>query len=105
MKNNYKLYLYIIILLSFYSCSVNKFIPKNDYLLDEVSIISDTKDVHPSLFTSYIRQNPNAKWFNLVKVPMRIYCLSGKDRDSGKSENGFRSGIFGGNSGSIPAWQ
>ena len=79
MKNNYKLYLYIIILLSFYSCSVNKFIPKNDYLLDEVSIISDTKDVHPSLFTSYIRQNPNAKWFNLVKVPMRIYCLSGKD--------------------------
>ena len=79
MKNNYKLYLYIIILLSFYSCSVNKFIPKNDYLLDEVSIISDTKDIHPSLFTSYIRQNPNAKWFNLVKVPMRIYCLSGKD--------------------------
>ena len=33
----------------------------------------------PSLFNSYIRQNPNAKWFNLVKIPMRTYCVSGVD--------------------------
>ena len=59
------------------SCSVNKFIPEEHYLLDEVSIVSDTKEVQPSLFTSYIRQNPNSKWFNLVKVPMHIYCLTG----------------------------
>ena len=61
------------------SCSVNKFIPEEHYLLDEVSIVSDTKEVQPSLFTSYIRQNPNSKWFNLVKVPMHIYCLTGTD--------------------------
>jgi len=61
------------------SCSVNKFIPDKQYLLDEVDVVSDSKEVKPSLFTSYIRQNPNAKWFNLVKIPMRIYCISGKD--------------------------
>ena len=63
------------------SCSTSKFIPEEHYLLDEVSIVSDTEEVDPSLFTSYIRQNPNAKWFNLVKVPMHIYCLAGKDSE------------------------
>lgn len=61
------------------SCSVNKFIPEGSYLLDEVDVVSDSKEVKPSQFSSYIRQNPNAKWFNWVKVPMRIYCISGKD--------------------------
>ena len=62
-----------------YSCSSQKFIQENQYLLDEVNITSDSKDVKPSQFTSYIRQNPNAKWFNLIKVPLHIYCTSGKD--------------------------
>ena len=61
------------------SCSVSKFIPEDKYLLDEVRIVSETKEVKPSLFNSYIRQNPNAKWFNLVKIPMRTYCVSGVD--------------------------
>ena len=26
-----------------------------------------------------LRWNPNAKWFNLVKIPMRTYCVSGVD--------------------------
>lgn len=69
------------------SCSVGKFIPEDKYLLDEVKIESDTKGVDPSQFYTYIRQNPNAKWFNFVKVPMRIYCISG--RDSSKRINRF----------------
>lgn len=79
MKRKLRIYLSITMVALLTSCSVNKFIPEEHYLLDEVNIQSDTKEVQPSLFTSYIRQNPNAKWFNLVKVPMRIYCLSGKD--------------------------
>ena len=73
------LYIYTFWLTLLCSCSVNKFIPEGAYLLDEVNIVSDSKEVKPSQFSSYIRQNPNAKWFNCVKVPMRIYCLSGKD--------------------------
>ena len=79
MKRKVQLYLYITLVALLTSCSVNKFIPEEHYLLDEVHIISDTEEVQPSMFTSYLRQNPNAKWFNLVKVPMHIYCLSGKD--------------------------
>ena len=81
----FKLQSYICLTLAglFASCSVNKFIPEDQYLLDKVHIVSDTKEVQPSSFNSYIRQNPNAKWFSLVKVPMHIYCLSGKDSTSG----------------------
>ena len=81
----FKIQSYICLTLAglFASCSVNKFIPEDQYLLDKVHIVSDTKEVQPSSFNSYIRQNPNAKWFSLVKVPMHIYCLSGKDSTSG----------------------
>jgi outer membrane protein assembly factor BamA len=66
---------------------VHRFIPENEYLLDEVSIVSDTKDVKPSAYQIYLRQHPNAKWFSLTKVPMHLYCLSG--RDSSKWMNRF----------------
>ncbi|WP_455672830.1 translocation and assembly module lipoprotein TamL [Phocaeicola sp.] len=79
MKKSAHLYIYTLIIALCTSCSVSKFIPEDKYLLDEVKITSDTKEVKPSLFNSYVRQNPNAKWFNMVKVPMRIYCISGKD--------------------------
>ena len=79
MKKRINLSIYFLIIALLYSCSSQKFIPANQYLLDEVDITSDTKDVKTSQFISYIRQNPNAKWFNLIKVPMHIYCTSGKD--------------------------
>lgn len=87
MKKNIQLYIYLLLITALSACSPQKFIPKGEYLLDEVNIVSDTKEVSPSLFYTYIRQNPNAKWFNLVKVPMNIYCLSG--RDSSKAFNRF----------------
>ncbi len=79
MMKSLRLYIYSLLIALMCSCSVNKFIPEGKYLLDEVNIVSDTKEVVPSQFNSYIRQNPNAKWFNLVKVPMHVYCMSGKD--------------------------
>ena len=82
MKRILRLYIYLTLVVLISSCSANRFIPENQYLLDEVNILSDTKEVNPSLFNSYVRQNPNAKWFNLVKVPMHIYCLSGQDSTS-----------------------
>lgn len=60
-------------------CSVSKFIPEGHYLLDDVEIRSDNKEVKPSQMNAYIRQTPNAKWFSLVKLPMYIYSASGKD--------------------------
>ena len=87
MMKSLRVYICFLLLTLLCSCSVSKFIPEGKYLLDEVEIVSDTKQVRPSSFTSYIRQNPNAKWFNLVKVPMHIYCISGVD--STKAINRF----------------
>ena len=48
-------------------------------MLNKVEIISYNKENKAAEARSYVRQNPNSKWFSLAKVPMRIYCLSGKD--------------------------
>lgn len=61
------------------SCSVSKFIPEGQYLLDDVKIETDNKEIKSSQLSSYVRQTPNAKWFSLVKLPMYIYCASGTD--------------------------
>lgn len=58
MMKSLPLYIYILCVSLLCSCSVNKFIPDGSYLLDEVNIESDTKEVNPSQFSSYIRQNP-----------------------------------------------
>lgn len=68
-----------ILLLSLASCSATKFVPDGSYLLDDVKIHTDDKNVRPSSLKMYIRQNPNAKWFSLIKTQLYIYNLSGSD--------------------------
>lgn len=62
-----------------FSCSVKKFIPEGEYLLNDVDIVSNTNGDNASKAQKYIRQKPNAKWFSLLKVPMYTYALSGLD--------------------------
>ncbi|MGL5273232.1 MAG: POTRA domain-containing protein, partial [Phocaeicola sp.] len=83
MKKCFHLCLISFSILLCTSCSVSKFIPDNGYLLDQVLIESDLKSIKTSDLENYIRQNPNSKWFNLVKVPMGIYILSGSDDPKG----------------------
>ena len=73
------LLLVFTVLLSLASCSATKFVPEGSYLLDEVKIRTDNKDVRPSSLRPYLRQNPNSKWFSLVKTQLYIYNLSGRD--------------------------
>ena len=53
--------------------------PDGSYLLDEVKVITDNKEVKPSNLRMYVRQNPNAKWFSLIKTQLYVYDLSGRD--------------------------
>ena len=46
-----------------------------------------TKNIRPSSLRMYVRQNPNAKWFSLIKTQLYVYNLSG--RDSTKWGNKF----------------
>ena len=71
--------LYILMCILLASCSVSKFIPEGERMLNDVDIISYNKDNWALQARSYIRQNPNSKWFGIAKVPLHIYSLSGRD--------------------------
>ncbi|MFK2198118.1 BamA/TamA family outer membrane protein [Bacteroides fragilis] len=82
--------LYTILLylaLSLASCSATKFVPDGSYLLDEVKIHTDNKEIKPSDMRLYVRQNPNSKWFSTIKTQLYVYNWSG--RDSAKWFNRF----------------
>lgn len=79
MKKSFQISIIILYLALLASCSATKYVPDGSYLLDEVRVISDNKDVKASNLSMYIRQNPNSKWFSLVKTQLYIYNLSGRD--------------------------
>lgn len=62
-----------------YSCSSTKYVPDNEYLLADASVKVDAKDVSFFDLEPYIKQKPNYKTFELFKLPLFIYNLSGKD--------------------------
>jgi len=73
------------------ACSATKFVDDDSLLLTKVSVTSDSKEVDASQLQSYVRQKPNSKWFSLVKVPMAVYSLSG--RDTSRWVNRFLQGM------------
>ena len=76
-SKHYILIIVVLVLLS--ACSTTKYVPDGSYLLDEVEIITDNKELKPSELSLYLRQKPNNKWFNLFKTQLHIYSLSGRD--------------------------
>ena len=68
-----------VLVLSLASCSATKHVPDGSYLLDEVRIHTDNREVSPASLRPYVRQAPNAKWFSLIKTPLYVYNLSGRD--------------------------
>ena len=52
---------------------------ENQELLAKVEISSADGSINTSKYRAYVRQEPNARWFNVLKVPMGLYCVSGKD--------------------------
>ena len=67
------------IILFLTGCSATKFVPEGKYLLSKTSIVSDVEDFNAANLQPYIRQNPNSKWFSLVKIPLGVYAMSGMD--------------------------
>ena len=63
----------------FWSCSTTKKIPDDKYLLNDVSIKSSTKNIDPTYFEDYLRQEPNSTFPGLGKVRLGIYNSAGSD--------------------------
>lgn len=70
---------YFAIFILITSCSSTRFVPQNEYLLEDVQIKSDQKGFDAASLEPYIRQKANSKWFSLFKIPMGTYALSGRD--------------------------
>lgn len=79
MKRGLFYTLFSVTIISLVSCTATKFVPEGSYLLDEVKIHTDNKEIKPSNLRSYVRQNPNPKWFSLIKTQLYLYNLSGRD--------------------------
>ncbi|MBR1733490.1 MAG: hypothetical protein IJ729_07135, partial [Alloprevotella sp.] len=76
------IFIYIIGLLALAllsACQPTRFISEPDTLLRSVRLESASKQVNPSDFRPYVRQEPNARWFSIAKVPLSLYCLSPAD--------------------------
>ena len=60
-------------------CSVTKFIPENEYLLNKVKLESADNTIDLSAYQPYIRQKGNTKWFSSFRLPLAVYSFAGKD--------------------------
>lgn len=69
----------LLVYLSLTGCSVSRFIPEGEHMLNHVSIKSDKSELKTAPLAGYVSQHPNNEWFSLVKVPLHIYTLSGRD--------------------------
>ena len=69
----------LLIALQLAACSASRFVPEDSYILDKVSLQSDDPRLKTEPLQGYVRQHPNSKWFSLLKVPLGIYALSGRD--------------------------
>ncbi|MDR1653922.1 MAG: outer membrane protein assembly factor [Prevotellaceae bacterium] len=68
-----------VLILALTGCQSTKFVPDNEYLLDKVSLKTDTKEVSREELSGYLRQTPNASTFGLFRINLGIYNLSGRD--------------------------
>jgi outer membrane protein assembly factor BamA len=64
------------------SCSSRKYLSEGEYLLDKISITSDTTRLNTTSLQGYVRQQPNSRWVSLVKFPLGIYLLSSPGSNS-----------------------
>jgi outer membrane translocation and assembly module TamA len=64
------------------SCSSKKYLAEGDFLLDKVSITTDTVKVNTSMLSGYVRQQPNSRWVSFVKLPLGIYLMSSPESNS-----------------------
>lgn len=81
-RNGKNLLFSMLVLLCGYllsACSATRFLPREQSLLSTVRLHSDQAEVKAADFRSYVRQEPNSRWLSTLKVPLGIYCLSGKN--------------------------
>jgi len=78
-KRSISILIFTLAALFLSSCSLTKFVPEGEYLLNKVEIKSDEKSQSEKELAQFLRQEPNFKVFGLHRLYLSIYNLSGKD--------------------------
>ncbi|MFV0467669.1 MAG: BamA/TamA family outer membrane protein [Dysgonomonas sp.] len=82
-KSKYRIYIhrYIITVCIIFitSCSTTKYVPEGEYLLSSVSIKTDNNKISTLDLEPYIKQKANFKTFEIFRLPLYVYNLSGRD--------------------------
>ncbi len=66
-------------------CSSERFLHEGEERLSGVSLTTPARGISASSYRVNVRQEPNSRWFSIVKVPLGIYCMQGRDTTSGYS--------------------
>ena len=76
-----RIFIFLLLIALLASCTVTKFVPDGEYLLDKVEVKSDTNalGVNPSEMRQLVRRRGNSRWFSAAKLPLATYSLSGRD--------------------------
>jgi len=69
----------LLMVLFLWACSSTKFVKDGEYLLDDVRIKSDLKDVESSELKEYLRQTPNPTVLGLFRMQLGIYNWAPRD--------------------------
>ncbi|MCQ2218781.1 MAG: BamA/TamA family outer membrane protein [Paludibacteraceae bacterium] len=69
----------ITFLSAMFSCSLTKYVPEDEYLLNKVAVKKDNKRVDVAELEELVQQQPNKSWTFLGRVSLRFYSLSGRD--------------------------
>lgn len=70
----------VVVLLVMTGCNTLKFVPEDQYLLDNTKIeVTDTKDVKPTELKPYLRQTQNSKILGFWKLQLHIYNTAPTD--------------------------
>lgn len=73
------LFTVLVMTIGMAGCSSARFMDEGEEMLSSVSLKSESRSVSPGTYRINVRQEANSRWFNLVKVPLGVYCLQSRD--------------------------
>ncbi|HPR60461.1 MAG TPA: POTRA domain-containing protein, partial [Prolixibacteraceae bacterium] len=66
-----------------FGCNTTKYVPDDRYLLNDIDISTDNRNINKEELSSYVRQKENLKILQLFKFHLWVYNLSRKDKEKG----------------------
>lgn len=80
LKRNFRFTILILLVAFIQACSSTKFVSEGEYLLNDVDVNIDNKDINKEEIRNQIRQKENLKILGFIKFHLGLYNLSSKKK-------------------------